>query len=78
MSLWTDILLLGMTIGFRSSIDLFYEKSGALQACILMYNGNLERNVSITITTVASTADGELINAVYALTKDILFYIVTL
>eukprot|EP00731_Ephydatia_muelleri_P002076 Em0001g2076a len=50
----------GITIGFGSSIDYFYEKSGALQACILMYNGNLERNVSIKITTVASTADAYL------------------
>ena len=51
-------LFLGITVGFSSSREAFNESNALLLVCVLMYNGNLARNVSIIITSVDGTAEG--------------------
>ena len=51
-------LLTGLTVGFRSSSYLCDETGGPILVCIQIYNGNLERNVSMKIATIDGSAEG--------------------
>ncbi|KAL5516904.1 hypothetical protein EMCRGX_G002348 [Ephydatia muelleri] len=47
----------GLTVGFRSSSYLYDETGGPILVCIQIYNGNLERNVSMKIASIDGSAE---------------------
>ena len=52
-------LFSGLTVGFRSSSYLCDETGGPILVCIQIYNGNLERNVSMKIASIDGSAEGK-------------------
>jgi hypothetical protein len=48
----------GITVGLMQTSYNTPETGGPLSVCVEMFEGNLERNVSLTITTSDDTAIG--------------------
>ena len=48
----------GITVGLQQTSYNTPETGGPLSVCAQMFVGNLERNVSLTVTTTDDTANG--------------------
>ena len=48
----------GITVGLQQTFYNTPETGGPLSVCAQMFAGNLERNVSLTVTTTDDTANG--------------------